>query len=311
MSKTAFIFPGQGAQYIGMGKTFYEQFNSSRLVFEEASDALNIDMAKLCFEENEYLNLTEYTQPAILTVSVAMLKVLEEAGIKADVTAGLSLGEYSALVANGAIDFYDAVRVVRHRGRFMQEAVEIGKGTMAAIIGLSIDEVESICKEIEGIVEPANYNCPGQIVISGETESIKKATKILKEKGARRALMLNVSAPFHSSMLKSAGDRLNEVLNGVPIYSPNVPYVANVLAECVYNSEDIMPLLIKQVYSSVKWQQSVEKMIETGVDNFIEIGPSKTLTGFMKKIDSSKNLYNIEYADNISVLEEELGGVLC
>ncbi|TCT12292.1 [acyl-carrier-protein] S-malonyltransferase [Natranaerovirga pectinivora] len=311
MSKIAFVFPGQGSQYVGMGNSFYEEFTESREIFDIASEALQLDMKKLCFEENEQLNITEFTQPAILTATIATLKALETVGIKPDVVAGLSLGEYSALVANKTIDFRDAVKVVRARGKLMQEAVPVGVGTMAAILGLPNETVEEVCKGINGIVELANYNCPGQIVISGENEPVNKAVELLKEAGAKRALLLNVSGPFHSSLLQPAGDQLKEVLENVQFNNMVVPYIANTTAEYVNTIDDVKPLLIQQVYSSVKWEQSIIKMIENGVDTFIEIGPGKTLSGFIRKIDRHKTVINIDKSSDLKDLPEKLGGVIC
>jgi [acyl-carrier-protein] S-malonyltransferase len=311
MNKIAFVFPGQGAQYMGMGKSFYEKYEVSRHIFQEASKKLKLNMEELCFEENDQLNITEFTQPAILTATIAILKAVESTGIKPDVVAGLSLGEYSALVANGAMSFNDAVGVVKRRGKLMQEAVPVGVGTMAAILGLSNEIVEETCSATDGIVELANYNCPGQIVISGETKAVQQAVEHLKEKGAKRALLLNVSGPFHSSLLKPAGEELRKVLEEITFGDMKVPYIANTTAEEIKYNEDIKSILVQQVYSSVKWQQSVEKMIANGVDTFVEIGPGRTLSGFIKKIDRSKKVFNVENSDDIKVLVEALGGALC
>jgi len=301
----AFIFPGQGAQVVGMGKDFYEKSNLSREVFDEASDLLGLDMKSLCFEENENLNITEYTQAALVTTSVAMLRVLEDKNIKADVCAGLSLGEYSAMVASGVMSFKDAVKVVRQRGILMQEAVPLGLGAMAAVLGLDGNVIKEVCYSIE-VVTIANYNCPGQIVISGEKAAVEKAAELLKEAGAKRCVMLNVSGPFHSKMLSEAGEKLYEVLKDVELKEFSIPYVTNVNAEYVKDTLAIKELLRDQVSSSVMWQQSIEKMIENGVDTFIEIGPNKTLTSFVKKINKEVRVFNIEKFDDVEALVSQL-----
>lgn len=311
MSKVAFIFPGQGAQYIGMAKDFYEQRPQCKEVFEIATKELGINMMDLCFEENENLNKTEYTQAAMLTACISILRAVEEAGVKADMTAGLSLGEYSALVANGTLSFEDAVKIVRKRGCFMEHEVPDGKGTMAAVLGLDANKIELICeettKEMGNPVEPANYNCPGQIVISGEKNAVLEANKRLSEAGAKRVLELKVSGPFHSSMLKGAGDKLAEVLNEVEFKKSQIPYVTNVTAQVITSEtedSEIKKLLEKQVSSPVKWQQSIECMIKEGIDTFIEIGPGRTLSGFLKKIDRSKTVINIEKIEDLEKLNQ-------
>lgn len=311
MSKVAFIFPGQGAQYIGMAKDFYEQRPQCKEVFEIATKELGINMMDLCFEENENLNKTEYTQAAMLTACISILRAVEETGVKADMTAGLSLGEYSALVANGTLSFEDAVKIVRKRGCFMEHEVPDGKGTMAAVLGLDANKIELICeettKEMGNPVEPANYNCPGQIVISGEKNAVLEANKRLSEAGAKRVLELKVSGPFHSSMLKGAGDKLAEVLNEVEFKKSQMPYVTNVTAQVITSEtedSEIKKLLEKQVSSPVKWQQSIECMIEEGIDTFIEIGPGRTLSGFLKKIDRSKTVINIEKIEDLEKLNQ-------
>lgn len=311
MSKVAFIFPGQGAQYIGMAKDFYEQKPQCKEVFEIATKELGINMMDLCFEENENLNKTEYTQAAMLTACISILRAVEETGVKADMTAGLSLGEYSALVANGTLSFEDAVKIVRKRGCFMEHEVPDGKGTMAAVLGLDANKIELICeettKEMGNPVEPANYNCPGQIVISGEKNAVLEANKRLSEAGAKRVLELKVSGPFHSSMLKGAGDKLAEVLNEVEFKKSQMPYVTNVTAQVITSEtedSEIKKLLEKQVSSPVKWQQSIECMIKEGIDTFIEIGPGRTLSGFLKKIDRSKTVVNIEKIEDLEKLNQ-------
>ncbi len=302
---TAFIFPGQGAQVVGMGKDFYENSPLSREVFDKATELLDLDMKALCFEENDKINITEYTQAALVTTSVAMLRVLEEKGVKPDVCAGLSLGEYCALVASKVMSFEDAVKTVRQRGILMQEAVPLGLGAMCAIIGLDGQIIADTCDAIDG-VSVANYNCPGQIVISGKKEAVEEASEKLKEAGARRCVMLNVSGPFHSAMLTEAGEKLYEVLKDVELHDFNIPYVTNVTAEYVTDTKDIKDLLKKQVSSSVKWQQSVEKMIENGVDTFVEIGPNKTLSSFVKKINKEVRILNIEKWEDVDAVVSAL-----
>lgn len=301
MGKTAFIFPGQGAQYTGMGKDFYEQLPVCRQVFETASQVTGLNMEALCFEEDERLHITEFTQVAMLTVEAAILKAVLEKGIKSQINAGLSLGEYGALLASGVLSEDDAFRVVRQRGIFMQEAVPSG-GAMAAVIGTDTELIEKICEQTEGIVSIANYNCPGQIVITGEERAVASAGEALKEAGARRIVPLKVSGPFHSAMLKGAGEKLGDVLSDVEFKNIEVPYVTNVTGECVTDSAQVKELLVRQVYSSVKWQQCVEEMIRQGVDTFVEIGPGKTLTGFLRKIDRSVKGINIEKVEDLEKL---------
>ncbi len=297
MGKTAFIFAGQGAQAIGMGKELCDNFKVADGVFDEATEALGIDMKKLIWEgDEETLKITENTQPAILTMSVAALRVLEEKGIKADVVAGLSLGEYSAHVASGSLSFADAVKLVRKRGKYMQEEVPLGRGAMAAILGMDEEGVNEVSKRASefGICEPANFNCPGQIVVAGETEAIEKACEIAKELGAKRAMPLPVSAPFHCSMLKGAGEKLAQELKNVEFSDMKIPLMTNVSADYVKDKAEIKDILEKQVSSSVKWQKIVEKMLADGVDTFIEIGPGKALSGFVKKIDKTVKILNVE-----------------
>lgn len=293
MSKIAFVFPGQGAQYAGMGKDFYEAFPVSKEVFDIASESSGLDIAKLCFEENEQLNQTEYTQICMLAAEAAVLKAVEEQGIISAVNAGLSLGEYGALVASGAMDLSDACKVVRKRGILMQEAVPVG-GAMAAILAMDAVKIEEICEQTEGIVSIANYNCPGQIVITGEEAAVNRACEALKAAGAKRTVKLNVSGPFHSQMLAGAGEKLREVLADVELKEFTTPYITNVTADYVTSTEGIKDLLCRQVASSVRWQQSMERMIADGVDTFIEMGPGKTLSGFMRKINRGVKMLNIE-----------------
>ncbi len=297
MSKIACIFPGQGAQYPGMAKEIAEKYKEAMNIFEKANQRLQMDMKQLCFEgDEEELKKTENTQPAILTASIAIFEVLKLSGIKPHVTAGLSLGEYSALVASNSIKFEDAVAVVKKRGKYMQQAVPIGEGTMAAIMGLDKEQVDDCLKIASqyGVVEAANYNCPGQIVIAGHTSAVEKACSLLKEKGARRAMLLPVSAPFHSSLLKPAGERLADILDIIEINDSEIPVVSNVNAQVAKNKYEIKQLLIDQVSSSVLWEDSVRNMISMGVDIFIEVGPGKSLSAFVKKIDKSVTVYNAE-----------------
>lgn len=297
MGKTAFIFPGQGAQYVGMGKDFYESFSVCREVFDKASEISGLDLKEICFEENEKINITEYTQIAMLAVEAAILAALQEEGIKPDAAGGLSLGEYGALLASGAMSMEDAFRVVRQRGIFMQEAVPTG-GAMSAVLGTDAAVIEKICQETEGIVSIANYNCPGQIVITGEEEAVAKASESLKAAGTKRVIPLKVSGPFHSKMLTGAGEKLGQVLEQVQLQDIQVPYTTNVTADYVKDKEQIKELLVAQVSSSVKWQQCVETMLKDGVDTFVEIGPGKTLSGFMRKIDRNAKVINIQTVED-------------
>jgi [acyl-carrier-protein] S-malonyltransferase len=309
MSKIACIFPGQGAQYPGMGKEIAENYSEAMNIFNLASDRLGIDMKKLCFEgDEEELKKTENTQPSILTTSIALLEVLRLKGIEPEVTAGLSLGEYSALVASKAISFVDAVALVKKRGKYMQEAVPAGEGTMAAIMGMERDSVMECLKMASGfgVVEAANFNCPGQIVIAGHTKAVEHACILLKERGAKRAIMLPVSAPFHSSLLKPAGDRLALELEKVDISDNELPVVSNVNAQVIMNKYEIKRCLVEQVSNSVLWEDSIKHMAEMGVDTFIEVGPGKTLSGFVKKIDKSLYVYNVE---DIESLENTISSI--
>ena len=304
MSKIAFMFPGQGAQYVGMGKEFYENNEKSRQIYEQASAAVGLDIEALCFEENTDINITEYTQIAMLTTEVAMMQAVLDLGVKPDVTGGLSLGEYSALVASGVMDFEDCAKVVRKRGIYMQDEVPAGEGGMAAIIAMDADKILEVLEKVDGIVGIANYNCPGQIAISGERAAVEKACELLKEAGAKRCIPLNVSGPFHSPMLKGAGEKLAKELEHVTIHDIAIPYVTNVTGDFVKDSGEVKDLLAAQVSNSVKWIQCVEAMLADGVDTFIEIGPGRTLSSFVKKINKEVTIVNVDkYADLDKVKE--------
>ena len=311
MGKTAFIFPGQGAQKAGMGKDFYEKYDTAKKVFDSASKWLDLDMKALCFEENDKLDLTEYTQAALVTTCLAMEKVVEEMGLHPDVTAGLSRG----------MNDMDAIRLVRKRGILMEQAVPAGKGSMAAVMGMETEKIEEVIADISD-VSIANYNCPGQIVITGLAEAVAEASEKLKSAGARRVIPLNVSGPFHSAMLITAGKELGKVLEGITLHQLKIPYVTNVTAEYVEDPvetkallekgmqeqtlELIRSYLEKQISSSVRWQQSVENMIRQGVDTFVEIGPGRTLAGFMRKIDRNVKVYNIQTVEDAEKVCQEL-----
>ena len=303
MKKIAFIFPGQGSQYVGMGKDFYETFPCAKEMIDLAEKVSGIPMKELLFEENENINITKYTQIAMLADELAIWSVLREKGVESAVNAGLSLGEYAALVASGVMTPEDAFRVVTKRGEFMQEAVPTG-GAMTAVLGADTAVIENICEETEGIVSIANYNCPGHIVITGEQKAVDTAAAALKEAGAKRCTPLNVSGPFHSAMLLPAGEKLAAELEQVEIHKIAVPYITNVTADYVTDSSQVKELLKKQISSSVRWQQSVERMIADGVEAFIEIGPKKSLCGFMKRIDKTVPAYHVDKVTDLeSVLE--------
>lgn len=307
MNKIAFVFPGQGSQYVGMGEDIYNNFDIAKEVFDKASEVLGYDMKELCFNSSdEKLRITEYTQPSILAVSYAIFKVLQEKGIKPDAVAGLSLGEYSALTCVNGIEFEDALQIVTKRGKLMQEEVPQGKGTMAAILGLENEKVELACEKASklGVVQAVNYNCPGQLVIAGEVKAVEKAAEISKEYGAKKIIMLSVSAPFHTSLLFGAGEKLKKELEKINFKEFDIPLVNNVKATYNRGTEDTLDALVKQVSNPVRWEESIRLLIEDGIDTFIEVGPKKSLGKFIKKISKDVIILNVE---DMSSLEKTLG----
>lgn len=306
MTKTAFLFAGQGAQYLGMARDLYDQYNVVRATYDEASQVLGYDIRNLIDREEEKLNQTRYTQPAILTTSVAIYRLLQEEGIQAAIVAGLSLGEYSAMVAAGALEFTTAVALVAKRGVFMEEAAPAGSGKMVAVLNADLATIETACQEASqlGIVSPANYNTPSQIVIGGEVKAVDKAVELLKEAGVKRLIPLKVSGPFHTALLKPASDKLSKVLATVEFTDFKLPLVGNTEA-AVMEKERIKELLTRQVMEPVRFYDSIARMQETGVTKFIEIGPGKVLSGFMKKIDKTANVYQVEDAKSLTALLEK------
>ncbi|TJY43224.1 ACP S-malonyltransferase [Cohnella pontilimi] len=300
MGKIAFVFPGQGAQAVGMGKDAYEQFEDARSVFDRADAVLGFPLTKLVFEgPEEELRLTANTQPALLAASVALLEVYKKQGVKPDFVAGHSLGEYSALVAAGVLDFEDAVRLVRARGQFMEQAVPAGQGGMAAVLGAEREPLEALCRDVSsavGLVELANVNCPGQIVVSGSAEGVAAVVERGKEAGAKRVIPLEVSGPFHSSLMQPAADRLAGELAKAEFRNTSVPVVANVTAQPVTSGEEIRGLLVKQVVSPVLWEDTVRRLLAEGVDTFVEIGSGTVLAGLIRKVEKSAKVISMNTA---------------
>ncbi len=308
--KTVFMFSGQGAQYAGMGKELYDNYKEAKEIFDTADEVLGYSIKDICFNDEEKLKNTEFAQPAILTMSIAAMSVLKEQGVRAALTAGLSLGEYSALVASGALDFKDAVGLVQKRGKFMAEAVPAGQGAMYAIIGLDREVVEEVCKSVmdagDGYVIAANYNCPGQIAIAGEAAAADKAAELLKEKGAKMAVKLKVSGPFHTELLKSASEKLEAELKNITFNDMKIPVYTNLNAQVIPSKDDIASILVKQVISPVRWEDIIRNMADQGADTFIELGPGKALTGFVKRTLKGVKIMNIEDVSTLNKAIDKL-----
>lgn len=309
MDKVAYLFPGQGSQYIGMGKELYDSYSECRDVFDETDERLNLKLSDMMFEgSKEELDRTEYTQPAIVTMSIAAYRAISRYDIKPHVTAGLSLGEYSALTMSGVFTLSLVIPLVQKRGRFMQNAVPEGKGRMCAILGLSEDKVREACDKAQeyGLVEPTNFNCPGQIVIGGETRAVEEAANIANKLGALRCISLPVSAPFHTRMLAPAADNLKAELENLPLGDMKLPVISNVTAEYINSVDEVKSLLYEQVMSSVLWEQTIRRMVADGVRHFVELGPGKTLSGFVRKIDRDLKTYHVE---DVASLEETVAAL--
>lgn len=304
--KIGFLFPGQGSQAVGMGKELVGKYGAAQDIFARADQALGFSISKLIFEgPEEELRQTTNTQPAILTTSIAVLAVLEKEGLKPDIVAGHSLGEYSALVAAGVIAFEDAVQLVRKRGAYMQEAVPLGEGSMAAILGMERDVIVDVCRQagVMGTVQAVNFNCPGQVVIAGAVKAVEKAVEMLKEAGAKRAVMLPVSAPFHCTMMQPAAAKLGLELEKVKFYNAKIPVVTNVNAKIMTDRDDIKAALVEQAASPVLWEDCLKTMINEGIQSFVEVGPGKVLSGFTRKIEKDAAMLNVE---DIASLEKTL-----
>ena len=311
LPEVAFLFPGQGSQTVGMGKELAAMYPVAQQTFDEADEALGYKLSQLCFEgPEEKLRLTEITQPAILTVSIAAWRVLESIGLMPSFVAGHSLGEYSAHVAAGTFSFADAVRTVRNRGKYMQEAVPVGEGAMAAILALSVDQIEAACEEAAGegeVCEAANINSSGQVVISGSKAAVERAAEVCKQKGAKRAVMLPVSAPFHCALMQPAQDRLTADLNAITFHDPVVPVLCNVDAKAVTTADAARDALIRQVTGAVLWERSMHELIASGVTQFVEVGPGKVLSGLMRQIDRSKTAKNVEDEASLQEVKNHFG----
>lgn len=311
--KTVFMFSGQGAQYAGMGKDLYDHYPVAKEMFDRADAVLGYSLKEICFQDEAKLGETEFAQPAILTMSIAAMKVLEEQGVRADMTAGLSLGEYSAYVASGAMDFEEAVALVQKRGKFMAEAVPSGEGAMYAVIGLDTDLVEEACSEaateIGELVVPANYNAPGQVVIAGKAAAAARAAELAKEKGAKMAVRLKVSGPFHTELLQPAADRLGPELQKMHISPMKIPVYTNVDAQVVASEQEIIPILTRQICCPVRWETIVRNMADAGADTFIELGPGKTLNGFVKRTIKGVTNVNVEDRSSLDKTMEKLNNI--